>query len=108
MGGVPGAVRVITHSHRGGLVRDGLANDPGRLFRKGVSPQGEILADSPEVVVHVISDTVCEFLVVIRHDMDRSPYIRHIGPWIAIEHADKGILLPGFPPPGPLHDIHGR
>lgn len=106
MSGVPGAVRVITNRNRGGSVGHGLAHNPGGLIRLGVLPEGELLPDPPEELIHVVSDVIREFLIVIGHDMDRGPDVGDIGPGIAIEDTDKGTFLPRLPTPSPLHDIH--
>ena len=108
VGCVAGTIAVVADRH-GCLPRgDGRRHDPRALLGAGVGAQGEVLADAPDVVVHVVSDPVREFLVAVGHHLDGGAHVGDIGPRIAIEDAHVGVVLARLPAPRPLHDVHGR
>ena len=98
---VAGAVAVVPDRYRRLAGRDRRRHDPRPLLGAGIRAEGEVLADPPDEVVHVVGDPVREFLVPVGHDMDGGAHVRHVRPRIAVEDAHVGVVLARLPPAPP-------
>ena len=106
MGRVARTVAVVAHGHGDLPARDRLGHDRSRLAGSGIGAPGEVLADAPHEVVHVVGDLVRQRLVAVGHHVYGGSHVGDVGPGISEEHAHVGVVLARLPAPGPLHDVH--